>query len=322
LDSLRVQDYGKENFEVILVSPKPIVNFGTGLFVKTVQVGSETGYADARNKGVAEAKGEIFAFIDDDCIAPTQWLSAAVRIFLKDQTVVAVGGPSIPFVKDTLRRRVGGYMFQSPFLVGFVSSRYHALPQEFETRGEHLILANTLVQRAAFESIGGFDLDQIPCEDGYFYFRLREQGYKLWYAPQAFVWHRAKPVFMGLVKRVFVYGLGRGGVTARSFKSLRFAYLIPTAFVLSVCVLAVLSLFSKVFLVFLFLELAFYLLFDFLHTIFLLFKFEKNIQVAFLVFLATPIMHIAYGLGVLYGIYAHIAKKGKGDMELLRKFDV
>jgi glycosyltransferase involved in cell wall biosynthesis len=46
----------------------------------------------ARNAGIAAAKGDAFAFLDADAVAPPDWLSRARAAFERDPAVVAVGG--------------------------------------------------------------------------------------------------------------------------------------------------------------------------------------------------------------------------------------
>ena len=46
----------------------------------------------ARNAGISAAKGDAFAFLDADAIAPRDWLGRARATFERDPDVVAVGG--------------------------------------------------------------------------------------------------------------------------------------------------------------------------------------------------------------------------------------
>ena len=46
----------------------------------------------ARNAGIAAAKGDAFAFLDADAVAPRDWLERARTTFERDPDVVAVGG--------------------------------------------------------------------------------------------------------------------------------------------------------------------------------------------------------------------------------------
>ena len=46
----------------------------------------------ARNAGIAAARGDAFAFLDADAIAPRDWLERTRRAFESDREIVAVGG--------------------------------------------------------------------------------------------------------------------------------------------------------------------------------------------------------------------------------------
>ncbi|MFH1189377.1 MAG: glycosyltransferase [Candidatus Omnitrophota bacterium] len=55
----------------------------------------------AENKGCEAAKGDIICFIDDDAVAPENWIEAMLRHYEGDPSVGGVGGPVISVVGDT-----------------------------------------------------------------------------------------------------------------------------------------------------------------------------------------------------------------------------
>lgn len=56
----------------------------------------DEGPSMARNHCVKIANGDIIAFIDDDAIAPTDWLSHIVRDFSDNQDIMVIGGKLLP----------------------------------------------------------------------------------------------------------------------------------------------------------------------------------------------------------------------------------
>jgi glucosyl-dolichyl phosphate glucuronosyltransferase len=56
----------------------------------------EQGLSSARNLGVANAKGEIIAFVDDDALLVPGWTEATLKTYRDDDSVIGVTGPVIP----------------------------------------------------------------------------------------------------------------------------------------------------------------------------------------------------------------------------------
>jgi len=113
--------------------------------------------------------------------------------------------------------------------------------------------------------------------------------------------------------------LGRGGLMARNPKTTRFMYLVPTLFVLGIVTLSVLSLFSPQFFAALVVMFALYGVVNLANALFVFFKFERNLLVALLAFLATPLLHISYGLGLLWGVYAFYSGRFEGGVPMWSK---
>ena len=66
---------------------------------KVVFNNGERGLSAARNMGVAQASGEMVAFIDDDALPFQNWAEEIVKSY-EDDSVIGVTGPSLPLWED------------------------------------------------------------------------------------------------------------------------------------------------------------------------------------------------------------------------------
>lgn len=103
LDSFIIQDYGMENFEIIVSNNNSIDDTGSVIKeyteeydnVSTIFV-EQQGVHYARNQASLQAKGEILYFTDDDMIADVSLLSNLVKVFSLDTKIGVATGKIIP----------------------------------------------------------------------------------------------------------------------------------------------------------------------------------------------------------------------------------
>jgi glycosyltransferase involved in cell wall biosynthesis len=103
------------------------------------------GLANARNRGLKEAKGIFVAYTDDDAELPPNWLAAAAKI-IETRGYGAFGGPYYPFYKN-----------EKPvwFKDEYGSSSW--LPQEeCFLKNKHLVGGNMFFRRDMIDKVGGF----------------------------------------------------------------------------------------------------------------------------------------------------------------------
>lgn len=130
--------------------------------------GPNSGPAGARNRGWRAARGDVVAFIDDDCTAGAGWGEALLRALDAHPSCCAVEGRTEP------EHDVPGFFHHS--LKGGAGS---------------YLTCNLAVRRAALEAVGGLD-ERFPHphgEDLDLCFRLIERVGPIGYAPDALVLH-------------------------------------------------------------------------------------------------------------------------------------
>ncbi|MDH5266422.1 MAG: glycosyltransferase [Candidatus Bathyarchaeota archaeon] len=91
-----------EPLEIIVVDDQSDVPFKyRHPRVKVIRCDEEMGLAAAKNLGFKEARGEIIAIIDDDCIADRNWTKVIKEIF-HDNNVDIAAGKVIPLLNSRL----------------------------------------------------------------------------------------------------------------------------------------------------------------------------------------------------------------------------
>jgi GT2 family glycosyltransferase len=205
LQAIERLEYPHDRFEVLVVddgSRAPLISiingFSDRMAVKLITQ-ANSGPAQARNRGAAEAQGHYVAFTDDDCAASTNWLDALANAF-RDAPDCAVGGKTINSLPEN------PFSTGSQLLLDYLYEYYN---QGF--RGATFLASNNLAfPRKAFLESGGFDsrYRHAAAEDRELCDRWISQGRCLRYAPEALVSH-AHVLSMGtLWQQHFNYGRG------------------------------------------------------------------------------------------------------------------
>jgi glycosyltransferase involved in cell wall biosynthesis len=169
------------------------------------------GLDNARNAGLRAARGEVVAYIDDDCVASPHWLEPVARAFAHDG-VAAITGPAFPYLLDTPTREM---MERKASL----ARGLRRVPFDWQSMSP---------LHAAAMGVGAnmtFRRDLLPGDepfppeldagtetesggDSYLLGRILDAGYRVIYHPEMFVFHQHRDAPGALRKAVVGYGIG------------------------------------------------------------------------------------------------------------------
>jgi glycosyltransferase involved in cell wall biosynthesis len=220
LDSLVNQTYPKDRFEVLVFdgmsqdSTLQIVKKYMGMLNLRVFENPKVKHVFAFNKGIEEAKGNLFMIVNAHSVLKEDFIEKDVTTFLKIRSIehklAGVGGICIN-IHENAFAKVIGLMYYSPFS-GARSCRYSRKPHFsdsviFGVFDKQVVLSN-----------GKFDEDFIVGQDDELPLRLRAKGFKFYTNPEIVAYYYTRSSFKGFVKQTFNYGVAKGLLVRKGYR--------------------------------------------------------------------------------------------------------
>ena len=283
LNSIKVVDYPHDRIEVIIEKGR--------------------NPPAQRNRGIKKAKGEIIAFVDDDCDIKSNWLLRATGYF-KDDAVGIVGGPNLTPENDSLFAHCVGYALSSYFGTAKMSYRYRYNPRGKARicSEESIILCNMLCKKEVFDNGIYFNEALFPNEENEFILRVNKLGYKAIYAPDVQVYHPRKKDFAGFAKQLMNYGYGRGRQIRIQPDSFKPTHILPSLFTFALLALPISFILNLPVLNQLLISCFFVYLCIAVSIGAITAVKKKDPRIAFILPFIFIVLHISYGLGFIKGI--------------------
>lgn len=196
LDGLTRQDYPPDRLEILIIdnnSPDDtrgtVASYAGAPHVPRHILETQQGANYARNRALAEARGEIIVYGDDDILMGPGWLRALMAPFAADtaKRIGAVAGEVEPIFPDGAPDWVRSFHGLQALRADAGPTADHQVPMS----------ANLAFRRDALRATGGWDINLgrkggrvFGGEENGPIRRLRQAGYAVWFAPAARVQHQ------------------------------------------------------------------------------------------------------------------------------------
>jgi cellulose synthase/poly-beta-1,6-N-acetylglucosamine synthase-like glycosyltransferase len=213
LESLRRLDYPGECFEIIIADGLSIdaTKEVSRRYGATVVDNEKRIVVSGRNEGYKQAKGDIIAFTDADCILDTGWLRNSIKYFA-DDTVGGVGGVTLAPPESSPFEKAIDFLF---YFAEFFQVTSHRRRASCAKEVRDIAGCNALYRSEALRSVMPVDENLLTAEDVWMNLCVRKAGYRLIQAPDVKLWHYRRNSPKRFLRQMYRFAIGRVQVGRR-----------------------------------------------------------------------------------------------------------
>lgn len=179
----------------------------------------------AMNAGIREARGKYIAILGAHCDYASNYLRTCVELLEEHPEASCVGGPIVSAGKSLFGQAVAAAMSHP---IGIGNARHRHPNYEGYAEGA----CYPVFRKEIFEKIGLYDEMLVRNQDDELNYRLTKQGGKVFLSPRARSTYFVRETVKSLFRQYFEYGYWRVAVIRKHRIPASFRHLVPPTFVI------------------------------------------------------------------------------------------
>ena len=180
------------------------VNDNTEFSIHTNKVATDlVNVSEKRNMGFRLCKTDFVVFIDSDAYPDHPWLDKIEKIFEQNQSVGACGGSNLSPDENDEEKKLISFVKKSVVVTQSVKILKNIQSQARFVN--FLPTCNLIIKRSIFKDKDPADKKLFAHEDVSLNQNIKRLGYKIYYEPTSYVYHKDRNIH-NFLKQRFIYG--------------------------------------------------------------------------------------------------------------------